>query len=156
MDLSDAAKRLQEIEKNGRVTPEEVVEDARDPASPLHSHFEWDDAEAAHQHRLGQAALLISRVRLEVTHRGIPIHAPMFVRDPGETGVYRSILSVRKEDDTSRRVIVNEMMRVVAAAKRARSIALILGTGEDVTEIIRLAESVIRQARATDAPTGIA
>ena len=42
----------------GRITPEMVVDAARDPNSPLHSAFTWDDAQAAHEHRLAQARVL--------------------------------------------------------------------------------------------------
>jgi len=47
-------------EKNGEVLrPEDVVEEARDPRSPLHDQFDWDDSEAAHKWRLHQARNLI-------------------------------------------------------------------------------------------------
>ena len=36
-----------------------VVEAARDDQSPLHRHFEWDDAKAAHTERLSQARGII-------------------------------------------------------------------------------------------------
>lgn len=44
------------------LTAEIVVEDARDPASPIHSFFEWDDTVAAEQYRLHQARGLIRAV----------------------------------------------------------------------------------------------
>ena len=40
------------IAGDGELTPEVVIADARHSASPLHSLFEWDDTEAAHQYRL--------------------------------------------------------------------------------------------------------
>lgn len=46
----------------GELTPDIVVYDARHDNSPLHSFFEWDDGEAAHQHRLSQARGLIRSV----------------------------------------------------------------------------------------------
>lgn len=46
----------------GELTPEDVLEDASNPNSPLHSFFEWDDTEAARQHRLKQARGLIRAV----------------------------------------------------------------------------------------------
>lgn len=42
-----------------KLHPEAVVERAKDPDSPLHSHFEWDDAKAAESHRLNQARQII-------------------------------------------------------------------------------------------------
>jgi hypothetical protein len=51
----------------GRLTPELVLDDARDPDSPLHDRFEWDDTLAAEKYRRGQAADLIRSVRITYT-----------------------------------------------------------------------------------------
>lgn len=49
-------------QQHGELTPEDVLADAANPNSPLHSFFEWDDSEAARQHRLQQARGLIRAV----------------------------------------------------------------------------------------------
>lgn len=46
----------------GELTPEDILDDAKHGNSPLHSFFEWDDSEAARQHRLKQARGLIRSV----------------------------------------------------------------------------------------------
>lgn len=46
----------------GELTPQDVLADARNPNSPLHAYFEWDDSEAAEQYRLQQARGLIRAV----------------------------------------------------------------------------------------------
>lgn len=46
----------------GELTPEDVLEDAKNGNSPLHSFFEWSDTEAARQFRLQQARGLIRAV----------------------------------------------------------------------------------------------
>lgn len=46
----------------GELTPEDVLADAANPNSPLHSFFEWSDTEAARQYRLHQARGLIRAV----------------------------------------------------------------------------------------------
>ncbi len=48
--------------KHGGLKPSVVVKEARDEKSPLHSSFEWDDAKAAHAHRLDRARTLIKTV----------------------------------------------------------------------------------------------
>lgn len=55
-------ERLAQLESHGRLTPKDVVADARPPTSPLHGLFEWDDAAAADQYRLQQAGHLIRSV----------------------------------------------------------------------------------------------
>lgn len=49
-------------QQKGELTPTDVVADARNPNSPLHSFFEWDDSAAAEAHRLSQARGLIRAV----------------------------------------------------------------------------------------------
>lgn len=60
----DALRRIGKDDEHGLIQPETVVANARDPASPLHTYFEWDDSAAAHQHRLAQARRLIRQFRI--------------------------------------------------------------------------------------------
>lgn len=53
--------------ERARLTPDDVVEEAADLASPLHHFFEWDNNEAAARFRLIQAAGLIRSVKVRVT-----------------------------------------------------------------------------------------
>lgn len=64
----DAAERLAVIcqKHDGTLTRSSVLEDARDPKSPLHKFFTWDDSEAAEAHRLNQAGSLIRRVKVRI------------------------------------------------------------------------------------------
>lgn len=45
---------------------DEVLHDARDPKSPLHKHFTWNDTEAAEKYRRQQAEALIRRVKVQI------------------------------------------------------------------------------------------
>ena len=49
----------------GAIEPRVLVEEARDPAHPLHGEFEWDDTAAAAAWREEQARHLIIAVRIE-------------------------------------------------------------------------------------------
>ena len=51
---------------DGLLSPAQIVEEARDPASPLHDEFEWDDDSAAEQYRMAQAGALVRRLKLTV------------------------------------------------------------------------------------------
>lgn len=55
-----AGERLEMIEqRDGVITPQAVVDDARPIGSVLHNLFEWNDAKAAEQYRLSQASTFI-------------------------------------------------------------------------------------------------
>lgn len=55
---ADAQKVADEI-GGGQITPQEVLEKARDVNSELHKCFEWDDSIAAEKYRLQQARSII-------------------------------------------------------------------------------------------------
>ena len=81
----------------GILRPCDVVKDAADPDSPLHSVFEWDDTKAAHQYRLDQARDLIT-VYVEVLpgERKDPVQVYVSMRDDRKEigGGYRLIHDV--------------------------------------------------------------
>ena len=82
--MSNTQQVLQELyNKWGILTPELVVEVAKDSWHPLHDRFEWDDTIAAEKFRLVQAARVIRSVRVTV-HRGEskpPIRVRAFVAE---------------------------------------------------------------------------
>lgn len=96
------SEALQQIyESHGKLTPELVVEHAKDPDNPLHDHFDWDNEEAGVKWRKHQARMLICKVKIvsesnpdEETrlyvHNGKQDesrqynHVNMVVNDPGE------------------------------------------------------------------------
>ncbi len=56
---------------HGAVTPVVIVDAARDPKSPLHRFFDWDDSSAAEKYRRSQAGELIRRVQVYITKDGL-------------------------------------------------------------------------------------
>lgn len=127
-EIVEAIKALED--KDGGVTPDAVVEAARDPESPLHDRFEWDDAKAAAQQRIATARRLIVSVKLSVRYQKVSVRAPVYTRDPsaakGEQG-YRNVMRLRSEPDEAHAALVAEMSRVSSILRRARSLAVVLG-----------------------------
>lgn len=77
----------------GELTPEDILEDAKNGNSPLHSFFEWDDTAAAQQHRLQQARGLIRAVVAIYTRQdegkpAVKQRAYVHIKE-GETSHYR-------------------------------------------------------------------
>lgn len=69
-------------EKHGLLRAPDVVHAAKDPRSPLHRHFQWDNAKAGHAFRLHQARQLISVAVTQIGERG-PIRIFAHVRAAG-------------------------------------------------------------------------
>ena len=61
--------------RDGYVTPELVVEEAREESSPLHPAFEWDESVAAERWRMSQARNLMNHlvvvVRVDHTEKEV-------------------------------------------------------------------------------------
>ena len=62
LEADDAGRELSKLARRGPLTAEKIVAKAAPETSPLHPAFEWDDAEAARQHRLAQARLIMRSV----------------------------------------------------------------------------------------------
>ena len=55
-------------EKNGKLDPEDVVDESREEKAPLHPCFEWNDVVAAEKYRVSQAGNMIRcLVKVEAT-----------------------------------------------------------------------------------------
>ncbi len=138
------------LEQAGRLNAGVVVDMAADPASPLHAHFEWDDAEAAQRHRQDQARALIRSVRLTVTYHAISFEAPAFVVNPAPASGYIAISRLRNDEDAAREVVVTEFARAAAALSRARKIAAALGMEGEIEglrqQVVGISERVQMQA----------
>jgi hypothetical protein len=91
----------------GELTPKDVVDDARNDNSPLHSYFEWDDGAAAEAYRLSQARGLIRTVVAIYTHDDRPAtrtRAFVHVPEPG-TPHYRSMSDAMSKKATRELVL---------------------------------------------------
>lgn len=58
-DAEEAGKMCEELSQTIGLTPESLLEANKAEEAPLHNEFEWDDTEAAHKYRLGQARHII-------------------------------------------------------------------------------------------------
>lgn len=127
---------------HGVLIPEQIVEAARDPASPLHEEFEWDDSVAAQQHRLNQARTLIRSIRVMLTIEHISIPSRAYVHDPdlAKAQGYAPVAQLRTNEERAQRALATEINRVGSSAARAREIALGLGLTAEIEH--QLAEAI--------------
>ncbi len=134
------ADRLQQIYNlHGKLTPDIVIDEAKDPESILHGHFDWDVDAAALEHWRNQARRLISSVRVVFTTDTTAVACVAYVRDPSapsdEQG-YVQVNQVRTDTDRSREVLVSEFSRAAAVLTRAKEIAAVFGMENEVEELI--------------------
>lgn len=150
-DKADAQKIGEVLEKiagesAGGLTPRNVVEAARSNRSPLHKHFEWDDAKAAEAFRLDQARSLIQSIRVE--------------DDEAEEGTTRAFVSIAAKGGTSYRAaseVKNSAdLQAVVLAQAERELEAFEKRYRELTEIcgiVRSAREALAERRKRSAST---
>lgn len=121
IDAQAAGEEMERIRvvNNGRLDAKDVVIAAAEAASPLHEHFEWNDAAAAERWRLEQAGHLIRCITVEIgEHEGTePIRAFVsVVRD--EDRSFTSIQHAMSDVDLRKQVISQAWTELEAWRKR--------------------------------------
>lgn len=135
-----AAERINELAKrhNGNITPDIVVEDAKNTDSPLHGLFEWDVEKAAMQHWIETARWAIRQVRIVVNTDVREISTVAYVRNPSserDQQGYRATLEVPERQRGA--VIAYELERIEGILKRTLDVAEVYGAQEEVKNAIR-------------------
>ena len=140
MDTKFKRSWLRKLEdKDGRLTPEAVVEAARSEDDPMHSYFEWDDAKAGEKYRVDQARTLIRSVRVEVEVGERVVKTVAYVRDPSvsdDAQGYRAVRRIAADPDDARAALVAEFARAASALKRARDLAVAFDLAEQIGEMV--------------------
>jgi len=143
-----AREAMVALEHRGRLTAAAVVDSARDPQSPLHRYFEWDDTSAAESWRLEQARSLIRSVRVIVTYETETLAHPRYVRDtkrePDEPG-YVTIDQCKREPSTAKALMRYEFGRAAAHVQRAIGIAEAIGLDDEAKSIAASIERLLRK-----------
>lgn len=140
-ESKEVVGRLQSLENSeGVIKPSTVLEDARDPKSPLHGKFEWDDSVAAESHRLHQARELIRQfhiiVRLE--ERVLKVH--YYIPDPDKperSEGYVPTVTVASDAERAKRVLNQEIQRALALMNRARNLSEYFGLEQETAAILK-------------------
>lgn len=104
----ERTKFLSELYKKKKgLKPSQVVRAAKPASSPIHDEFEWDDAQAAEQHRLAQARHIIRITPIKIGRKPAAkmVHIPsVTIEQPtaavtDREGIYRVIPEVAADTD---------------------------------------------------------
>jgi hypothetical protein len=147
ISVSKAARlAVVDLEKRGRLTPRDLVDAARDPSSPLHSEFEWDDGKAADDWRIEQARRLIRSVKVMVDEETVTIALPRYVRDTArendEQG-YVTVEQIRREPQNAAALLRYEFGRAATHCRRALAIAEAVGIKDDAAKVLASIERLL-------------
>jgi hypothetical protein len=149
MLLQEQSELTKIYNRDGAITTSAVLTEARDPENPLHKHFEWDDSEAAEQHRLAQARNLIKRVRVLVIGNKADriIHVPS-IRVGEREGTYQ-IASVIARRPNEFLAAWGEARRTLESAIKAVAFLNVLSgsspTLQEACELLSRAKVIVEE-----------
>lgn len=147
----EVAKRLARIATGaGTITPEMVVDDARDPESPLHKHFEWDDEIAASAYRIDKARAIIRSVKVVVKNERIVVLAPAYIRDPEaptRSQGYIHVNTLKDDVESAKDALLREFRSVSVQLARAKALASVLGLEDEIGKLLEMVGGMEIKAR---------
>lgn len=103
---------------NGKLTAEIVLEAARNPDSPMHAGFTWDDTEAANLHRLTEARKLIVSIQVFSPEAAQSIPMVVNVRDPDRGRGYYDAAQVLSDEELRVRALVDIRQAIEAVERK--------------------------------------
>jgi len=121
-------EELERLKAEGIIRPADVVAKAANPNSAMHSWFEWDDTEAAQQHRIWQARQLL-RVFVTVEAKD---SAPMraFVSlgsDRHGAGGYRALADVLSNEALRAQLLADAIKDLRSSERKYRQLQELSG-----------------------------
>lgn len=120
----------------GLITAEAVVEHAKSPDSALHGYFEWDDATAAHQHRLAQARRLIRAVVVTENGDKTPRHAFIHVESQ-DVGTYMDAVEALQDGGLRLQVLEQARKEMASFIRRYEELT-------ELAELIAVAKNTVQ------------
>lgn len=112
------------VRMKGGCTTEDLLDAARDPESPAHSAFEWDDSVAAEEFRKYQARKLISFTFISVEKkppqpmRWVPMPRDEAKGTPGTPpGIYRPLSYIYERPDEWKRAVDYSVQHLKSAQR---------------------------------------
>lgn len=112
----------------GYVPLEDVVEDAKSPASPLHDFFDWNDTECAQRYRIIQAGQLMRRLKITLVRVGgevkkvelktVRAFQSRESQRKLQSGGYEAITDIMSDEDKKKDMIAQVLRELEAYRKR--------------------------------------
>jgi hypothetical protein len=141
-------------QERGGFTPADVLAEARDPGSPLHRFFEWDDTVAAEKHRLQVAATLTRSVVYRVMTIGPEMqkYTPVFptVKQIDQAGVegrkYRSLPYVLEQPDLKKQMMDQAVQKLEATIRHFRTLEALASEVPELETVLQRVRAAVARA----------
>ncbi len=144
-DINSVIQNLAD-DNDGKVTPEMVFDHAKDPDSPIHDEYEWDQEKAAYRDWMNTGRRLIRSVKFKVVRKTTTIECPVFTRDPdvpAKQQGYVDLQSAKSSEDTMREILVNEFIRARQLFDRAGAVAAYFELEDTLEDLKKRVDNVL-------------
>jgi len=126
-------------ERDGIVTPEAVVEYAKDETTQLHGQFTWDDGEAAEQWRLQQARQVIRAMVTIIPNENENVVTKALVHileTPRNQAGYMSVGKVLSDDEYRKQMLDNAYKELRTFRKKYAHLKELVSVFEIIDKVI--------------------
>jgi hypothetical protein len=134
--------------KHGTITPDIVIEDAKNPKSPLHGSFEWDLEKAAMEAWRETARRIIRSVTIVITTESHRVAVPRYVRTPDAVAnvqSYSDTAVLKTDHERAIDAMMGEIERLETIVDRVRKISMALDLENEVNIISKNIASIRRK-----------
>lgn len=116
-----AGEECKRLESEGRLTPQDLVNESRAEDAPLHNCFEWDDSIAAEKWRYTQAAYIIRSVEVTIEQTSEPTRAFVATISDGNR-TYKDVGVVLRNADSREELLRNAMRDLLAFRRKYQNL----------------------------------
>lgn len=117
-------KAIRQLEKRGKVDPNDLIEAAKIPSHPCHEDFTWDVDQAAQERWRDQARALIRKVKFEVIVEDVGTPVAEYVSLPDDDDNRFASLPKMRSVKTTSSVLTTEIRMLHGLASRVYGIAI--------------------------------
>ena len=143
-------EHLRTLEREGgRISPSDVVDDAKHKSSPLHGLFEWSKSLAAEKYWLVQAREILGAAKVLVETETYTTRGPVYVRDTSAGGGqgYQRVEVMRDDPDQARESLIYTLGVASGHLRRAYDLAEPLGLQAEIDHLVEQVVGVQRVLR---------
>lgn len=134
VDAQVAGDVCEKLEREGRLTPNVLVEESRPVDAPLHAAFEWDDAVAGEEWRKQQARNLIGAL-IVVEPEKPPVRG-FFKIERSEAG-YEALHTILKAEDKYQALLKTAKAELGAFARKYRELSELAPVFDAIDQVLK-------------------
>lgn len=134
---ADAEKAYSEISQLEEITPQNVLNLAKNEDSEIHNDFEWDDSIAGEKYRLQQARTMIQNFVIEVDEPSKPSIRVLQITT--EKNVYKPTEFFVKHEEEYKSLLNRALQELESFRQRYKTIAELENVMDSIDEALKSA-----------------